>query len=411
MAGNKNKRSSSIKSLKEEIEILHTIIRTVWSELDLDAVLKSIVSVVRKYTSADSVLLYLYDKEKKKLFLSASADGSESQKAQVVLALGEGITGWVAANRETVVVDEKSYEDPRFKFIPGLEEDTYEAFLSVPLIHRNELIGVLNVQRKEPWKHRESEIRLIESIAAQTAGAIVNARMYNELKAKAESLRAIYEISEVIAESRYYDELLSIIVSVTAELFNSKACNIMVVEESEDRLRIVAVAGIPEKEIASKTISLKDSVSGLAVLTKKPVQVYDVLNHSDEFHKKLAHREGIKSILSVPLLSGGNAVGVLNVYTSYPHAFSAEEVRVVQSVASQVAVTIRSKVYEEKINQLERKLTERKIIEKAKGIIMKEYKMSEEEAYSFMRKQAMDLRKTIGEVAEAIVTYNMLKKD
>jgi signal transduction protein with GAF and PtsI domain len=411
MAEKRSRRPSAIKNLKEEIEILHTIIRTVWSELDLDTVLKSIVSVVQKYTDADSVLLYLYDKEKRKLSLAASADSSETPKSEVILNLGEGITGWVAANRTTVVVDEKSYEDPRFKFIPGLLEDTYEAFLSVPLIHRNELIGVLNVQRKEPRKHRKSEIRLIESIAAQTAGAIVNARLYSELKAKAESLRAIYEISEVLAESRYYDELLSIIVSVAAELFNSKACNIMVVEEPEDRLKIMAVAGIPEKDIVGKTVPVKESTPGLAVLTRKPVQIYDAMSGGDEFHKKLALKEGIKSLLSVPLLSGGNAVGVLNVYTSYPHAFTAEEVRVIQSVASQAAATIRSKAAEERVHQLERKLSERKMIEKAKGIIMKEYRMSEEEAYAFMRKQAMDLRKTIGEVAEAIVTYKMLKKD
>lgn len=405
------RKQNTVKNLKEEIEILHSIIRTVWSELDLSSVLKSIVNLVQTYTQADSVLLYLFDGEKGQLVLSASAQEHGEAPANIILKLGEGLTGWAAANRQTVFIDEKSYEDPRFKFFPGLDEDTFEAFLSVPLVYRGELVGVLNVQRRNPWKHKNSEIRLIESIATQTAGAIVNARLYTELKAKADSLRAIYDASEAIATERYFDNLLSILISVTAELFNSKVCTFLSFDEERNELVIRAAAGMLEKDLVGKRISLEHTASGKAFITRKPVQLYDLSQAEDKFHKALAENLGLKSMLAVPLVSRGEAIGVLNIFTAYPHAFSAEEVKVVQALANQAGLTIRSMEAEEKINQLEKKLGERKKIEKAKGIIMKEYGMSEEDAYTFIRKQAMDLRKTVGEIAEAIVTFYQLKKD
>ncbi len=398
-----------LNSLKAENELLHNIIDTVWSELDLNTVLQRIASLVRQHTEADSCLIYLYDSRKKALSLSTLLSDATEKPEKVVLKLGEGITGWAAANRKTVAIGEKSFEDPRFKYIPELEEDRYEAILSVPMLHKGDLVGVINIMRKEPHMHTPEEIRLIETISREVAGAVVKARMFSDVQSYAERLQALYSVSQSLATESYIDDFLSLLVSVTAELFSSKTCSIMLHDEKENVLRIKAAYSLSKAYLEKSPVPVEKSVAGSVFLTGKPYQVYDLEKSEEYFHREVARQEGLKSLLSVPLIARGKPIGVLNVYTSYPHSFSMEEVRVIQSLANQAAIAIKAFEFEGKANQLEKKLGERKTVEKAKGILMQSYGMTEEEAYAFLRKQSMNLRKSIAEVASAIITFSELK--
>lgn len=407
-AKKKKTLKQQLEEIKDELALIHAIVDTVWSELDLELVLKRIVELVRDYTGADSCLLYLYDPEKKILNLSA-ASASEKLSEKVSLKLGEGITGWAAANRKTVALDEKSYADYRFKHIPGLIEDTYEAFLSVPLLYRGELIGVLNVQRKQPHKHRENELKLIQSIVQQVSGAIVNARLFSELKEKAEKLEAFYEISKNLASQHYLNDFLKFVLSVLSELINSRFCSLTLYDEEKDRFLLVSMQ--PEIKGMQELLNseLKSSFYREVFESKKPKQIIDIGLLEGDILKRLS-KMNLKSALLVPIIDRAKCVGILGVFTSYPHAFSAEEVRLVQSLANQAAVAIRASLVEDKAKKLERKLNERKLIDRAKGLLMKKFNLSEEEAYAFLRKKSMDLRKTIGEVAESLVVLEDLNE-
>jgi AmiR/NasT family two-component response regulator len=113
-------------------------------------------------------------------------------------------------------------------------------------------------------------------------------------------------------------------------------------------------------------------------------------------------------MLAVPLMLKGKAIGVLNCYTSKKHKFTSREIKLVSAVGNQVAIAIHNRKLIEEKESLTTKLEERKFVERAKGILMKERGLSEDEAYRKMRKQSMDSRKSMKEIAEAVImTYGI----
>jgi len=397
-----------VKELEEELELLHTIVDTVWSELELENVLERTVNLVREYMEADSCLLYLYDLPSKTLKLQALASSESENCGPIELRLGEGITGWAAARKKMVVIDEKSYLDSRFKPISSLKEDTFESFLSVPLVFKGELIGVLNVQHKEPHKHNSRELRLIETIAQQVAGAIANARLYRDLKEKVKRLEVLYEISHTLVSSVYLEEFLVLVLSMAEKVFGS-AFNALLIYNKEEK-KFGSVMVYPENKRLAERL-LEGSLVRFFLKTVadlKPIQQPDLITAGKEW-QKTAEDFSLRSVLAIPVAVRKEPLGVLVLFTSFPHAFTGEEVRLAKSFADQSALLMKTHQIEDKALKLEKKLNERKLVDRAKGILMEKHGMSESEAYEFLRKQSMNLRKSLGEIAEAVITYAEMK--
>lgn len=179
----------NIKShTNQELKILYEIIGTISYNLDLKDVLDRIVEIVSQATKADSCFLYLING--KELILRASKNPHPKDIGNIKLRVGEGITGWVAKNQEIAALGRRAYEDERFRFFNNLPEDKYEAFLSAPIIYKDKLLGVINVQHKKARKYKADEIVLIETVARATGGAIENARLFTETEALKDALES-----------------------------------------------------------------------------------------------------------------------------------------------------------------------------------------------------------------------------
>lgn len=170
----------------QELKLLQEIIETVSYNLDLKEVLSRIVKIVSGVTNADSCFLYLIDDHS--LVLRASLNPKPLEIGNIKLKLSEGITGWVATNKKTVAIAQKAYNDKRFKFVNSLPEDKFEGFLSVPIIYRDKVLGVINVQHSKPRSYSQNEITLFELVAKATGGAIENALLFTEKEALKEAL-------------------------------------------------------------------------------------------------------------------------------------------------------------------------------------------------------------------------------
>jgi len=138
-------------------------------------VLQGIVSLVVEFTQCDSALVYLCDNED--LVLCASNSHHEAQIGRVRLKLNEGLTGWVARERRLLAISREAYRDPRFKYFGELPEDTFEAFLSAPVIARNKVVGVINVQHRAAHQHTGGEMEVLTTLGEQVGCALALARM------------------------------------------------------------------------------------------------------------------------------------------------------------------------------------------------------------------------------------------
>jgi len=170
--GSVTKLKTALKLKTREIEILHQISETVSGNLNLEDVLRHIIDLVSQATHGDACLLYLLDRGNEELVLRASKNPHPRIIGRIKIKVGEGITGWVAKEKQPVAIPKNAFSDSRFKVFHNLPEDRYHAFLSVPIVSKNEVIGVINVQHRKPHRHSSIERALLVTIATQVGGAI-----------------------------------------------------------------------------------------------------------------------------------------------------------------------------------------------------------------------------------------------
>ncbi|MBI2189657.1 MAG: GAF domain-containing protein [Acidobacteria bacterium] len=161
-----------------EIDLLHEIGSRIASADPLHAVLGRVVEFVVSVVACDSCFVYVLESDD--LVLRASKTPHPDVVDRLTLRVGQGITGWVAEHREPVAVWERAFEDPRFQTFNELPEDRYEAFLSVPVLSRGKLVGVINVQHREPHVHTRREIQVISTIGFLVGAEIEMARLETE---------------------------------------------------------------------------------------------------------------------------------------------------------------------------------------------------------------------------------------
>ena len=195
-----------------QVALLHRISSIVSSELSLDEMLGEIVGLTVQVTACDACLVYLIERETNEIVLRASQVPHQVDLGNIRLKVGEGITGWVVEHRSVVALSENAGADRRFKKFQALVEDTYEAFLSVPLVSGGDVIGVINVHHREPHDHTSDEVALLTFVGEQMGGVISksvlaeeNARLMEETAEMRRQLetRKVVERAKGILQHRH----------------------------------------------------------------------------------------------------------------------------------------------------------------------------------------------------------------
>ena len=164
-----------LQRTEEQLSLFQKISRFMVRDMSLAEVLQGIVALVVQFTKCDSCLVYLLDGED--LVLCASNTPHPSTIGKLRMKSSEGLTGWVARERRLLAISREAYKDPRFKVFGELPEDTYEAFLSAPVIARNRVVGVINVQHRLPHQHTGSEMEVLSTVGEQVGCLLVLTRM------------------------------------------------------------------------------------------------------------------------------------------------------------------------------------------------------------------------------------------
>ncbi len=331
---------SRIKEKELETSALRQIGQAMGSMLNVEEMLRQVADIVVQVTGTDLCLIYLLNTAKDELILMAASRPSTGVIGKIRLKVGEGITGWVAKERKHVAVGREAWTDARFKSVPGFREDAYHSMLSVPLQGKDSLVGVINVRTNPPHEYTETQINLLYSIGDQIGGAIGNFQQYQRMEKRANQLTTLSEISKTITSELYLEEVLQLIVGMTADSMNFKICSVMLLDEEKNELIIKATQSKSRAYIKKPNLKVGESVAGRAISEDTPVTVMDVRKTPEYRFPDIARREGLCSLIALPLKVKGKSIGVLNCYTDKPHTFTEEETALLLALASHAAIAI-----------------------------------------------------------------------
>jgi signal transduction protein with GAF and PtsI domain len=165
---------------ESEVLFLHRISAIVSSRRSLDEMLGEVIGFTIQTTGCDACLVYLVDRVTGEIVLRASQVPHAAALGKLRMKMGQGVTGWVAQHRSVVALSSNASADSRFMTFRGLVEDTYQAFLSVPLVSGGDLVGVINVHHREPHKHTELEIGRLRFVGEQLGLAVAKSLLEEE---------------------------------------------------------------------------------------------------------------------------------------------------------------------------------------------------------------------------------------
>ncbi|MGA2723190.1 MAG: GAF and ANTAR domain-containing protein [Bryobacteraceae bacterium] len=395
---------------RSQVELLHQISNIVSSNLGLERILQELIGMAVNVTGCDACLVYLVDHASHEIVLRASQLPHTREIGNIRMKMGEGITGWVAQHKSVVALPANAAADARFKTFQALPEDTYQAFLSVPLISNGELIGVINVHHKAEHAHTPEETALIGFIGEQLGGAIAKSKLEERTESAARRMEALAGLARTISEENYLDRILQAISEMVAETLDSPVCSIMLVDEDRRELVISAARCSSPEYLHKMPLKIEDSLIGRVVREGRVIVVSDVLEEKQYRYPELARRTGLASLLSVPLITRERVIGTINLYTREVRQFTEDEIGFVKVVAGQAAIAIENARLMSEALEMKRTLEERKLMERAKGILQHKHNLTEEEAYLRLRNESRRLRRSMRDLAEAVILADDLER-
>jgi len=332
---------ADLKKRFERLKLLYDVSNTIHSSLDAQEALQLIVDEAVRLTQASSASVALIDPTANALNIEAS-HGLPKGADRFKLDMSEGVTGWVARHGQPARIGDVR-QDPRYVAVrPDVRSE-----LAVPLEVAGVVRGVINVDSDALNAFSADDEFLLLELALQAAKVIHNTWLYEQIRFKAQMFEALVNMSQTINSTLSLGDALSAITREACALMSSRMSSLLLLDESGKWLDLRASHGAGRAYLEKPRLSAEESLVGVVIRRKKPMQVADVQTSSRYQNIGMAQREGLVSLLSVPLMFSGHALGVLNVYTSRPYTFSNEEVRILSALAALSAIAIeKARLYE-----------------------------------------------------------------
>jgi len=219
-------------------------------------------------------------------------------------------------------------------------------------------------------------------------------------------IKALMDISRAITSDLYLEDILKLIVMVTAKVTGVEICSLWLIDESvtPSKIRLKATQAIDPDYVKDRSLNMDEGVVGFVATHKRPLIIKNVLKEPRFKEKDMAKKLGLVSMVGVPLqIKDEKVIGVLNCFTAGFHEFSETEVNLITTVANQAAAAIINTELMVKTKVIQEELETRKLVERAKEVLMRRRKMNGNDAFRWIQKKSMDSRKSLRLVAEAIL--------
>ena len=314
--------------------------------LDLDELLTSVAQIVRRVVPYDLFAILLFNEKRKDLRIRYAVGHREDVIRNLAIPLGEGIVGNAAAKREPILVPDVENEERYLS-----TSDVVRSELSVPMIARNRLVGVIDVQSARIGAFKDYDRAMLGLIAGRVAAAIDNAQLYRRAERQYRTIRTLSRISQEFSSILDIDELLSKIAASVRGLINYDAFSILLVDAEQTALRHRFSIRYDQR-VNIDNIPLGKGITGAAVTSREIVRVHDTGTDP----RYIASHPGVRSEIAVPLVVQHRVVGVMDLESERIGYFTEDHSRTLSVLAPSVAIAVENARLYEEIGERERKM-------------------------------------------------------
>jgi signal transduction histidine kinase len=339
------------------LELLARVSSVINSSLEPQKVLNLVLREAVRSMRASSGSIAVIDPHTQLLEIEV-AIGLSKKARQLKLAIGRGVTGCVAKTGKPLRVPDVRREPHYVSVRKDIRSE-----LAVPLIVEDTLIGVLNVDSTRKNAFSAADEELLVALAGQAARVIYNSWLYETVAHNVRQLEALVSVAQSIISSLDPEEILRCVTRDACRLMQTKVCSLMLLNDAGNDLVLRACHGAGPEYLRKPPLRVDDSLIGVVVRRAKPLQVYNVQEHDRYRHIELAplgaglaRKEGLVSLLSVPLARGESVIGALSVYTDKPYRYSTRDVRILSALANLAAIAIENARLHGKIVDVEEQL-------------------------------------------------------
>ncbi len=326
---------------RERADLLDYLLEvgTVTSEtLDLDRLLANVAEIVKDVIPYELFAILLYNERTRSLRMRYSIGHRDEIAKNLNIRLGEGITGATAATRQPILLPDVRRDA---RYLNAL--DAVRAELTVPMLTRGKLVGVIDLQSTRLNAFSEHDRALLTLIASRVATAIDNARLYRRVERQNRTLRVLAHLSQEFSSILEIDELLTKIASTVHALINFDAFSIFLTDAERKLLRCRFSQRYDEKNTVDN-IEIGKGITGAAVTSRQVIRVPDVTQDS----RYIASHPDVRSEVAVPLVLHDRVIGVLDLESTRLSFFTDDHVRALSLLAPQIATSVENaRLYEE----------------------------------------------------------------
>jgi sigma-B regulation protein RsbU (phosphoserine phosphatase) len=317
------------------------------TSLDLDTTLRRVAEVVRKVIDYEIFAILLLNEKTQELRFRFQVGYPPDFTEGARVKLGEGVTGQAAQSRQAVLIDDVTQDPAYISAVPNVRSE-----LAVPLITKNRVIGVIDLEARDPGYFNEEHSRLLTLVASRIASVIENAQLYTRTTRQARILLLLNEIARELSSILNVDELLSRVAELLRKLIDYQMFSILLLDSSGEKLQHRFSLRFHENTPLKREVSLGQGIIGHAAQTGQAILVPDV--NTDSRYVK-ANPE-TQSELAVPLIYKDKVIGVLDLEHTRRGFFTDDHRRTMMTLAAQVAIAIENARLYEEIARQERRL-------------------------------------------------------
>src|SRR5271169_7102799 len=315
--------------------------------LDLNTLLQRVAEMLKRFIDYEIFAILLLNEKTQELRVRFQVGHPPEVAERIRIKVGQGVTGQAVQRREAVLVNDLTAEQNVINFTPGVRSE-----LAVPLIAKNKVIGVLDVEAAQPGAFTEEHKQLLTLFASRISVGIENARLYTRVSRQARQLTLLTEISRELTSILNVDELLKRIADLVTRIIDYQMFSILLLDASGSTLQHRFSLRFKESVQLKHEMPLGQGLVGYAAQHGEAVLAPDVSKDS----RYIKANPETRSELCIPLIYKDKVIGVLDIEHTRRGYFTEDHVRIMTTMAAQVAIAIENATLYERIARQEKRL-------------------------------------------------------